>query len=170
MDDVTPSSASAGAAPRSQSNAIPHGNARTRARQGAFLAAYMQTARVDLAAKASEIDRGTHYDWLAKDPEYPALFEEAHRVAAQSMLDAAVGRARQGVKKAVYHEGKIVGYDIVYSDRLMERILEAWFPRDFKRGYTHEHTGKDGKPLIPLELWDSLVSAVQEAPNDSPAV
>ena len=28
--------------------------------------------------------------------------------------------------------------------------------------YAHEHTGKDGKPLLPPELWDSLMRAVDD--------
>jgi hypothetical protein len=36
------------------------------------------------------IDRGTHYDWLQKDPVYRAKFERAQEVAIQALEDEAV--------------------------------------------------------------------------------
>jgi len=145
--------------PVNRADTITHDLARARASQGAFLAAYAQLARVDLAAKAAEIGRHTHYDWLKNDPAYPALFAEAQQLATQTLVDEAVRRAYEGTDEPVFHQGQQCGKVRKYSDRLMERLLE-WRVPEFKSRQTIEHTGKDGTPLVPLEAWDALTKAL----------
>lgn len=140
-----------------------HDNARTRASQGAFLAKYAQCARVDLAAAAADIARSTHYRWLEDDPEYPALFAEADRLARQFIMDLAVERATTGWAEPVFYEGKQVSTKQVFSERLLERFLEAKFP-EFRRHHV-EVTGKDGAPLIPLEAITELLKRAEDDPS-----
>jgi hypothetical protein len=52
-------------------------------------------------------------------------------------------RAIEGVEEDVWHNGEVVGKRIVYSDRLLSKMADAFVPefRDVKRV---ELTGKDG--------------------------
>lgn len=134
-----------------------HRNARTRANQGAFLAALSKTGRIDKAAEAAGIGRQTHYDWLKADPEYVQMFADAEVLAAQMLEDTATGRAVEGWDEPVFHEGKLCGTVRKFSDRLLERLLEARMPSRYRRNVKAEVTGKDGEPLIPLEAIDALI-------------
>jgi hypothetical protein len=66
-----------------------------------FLKAYATVCQGTLAARMAGIDRGTHYDWLQKDPQYKAQFEAATDQAAQALEDEAVRRAYEGVERPV---------------------------------------------------------------------
>ena len=151
-------------------DATGHANARTTRSQGAFLAAYAETARIDLAAKAANISRQTHYDWLKKDPEYPALFAEAEELAAQTLLDEAVRRGRDGWDEPVTVAGEKVLIRR-YSDRLMERLLEAKFPVMFRSNLAHrlvDQAGKD-RDVIDFSALDKLIRAADERDKDVPS-
>lgn len=153
-----------------QPDATGHVNARTTRSQGAFLAAYAETARIDLAAKAANISRQTHYDWLKKDPEYPALFAEAEELAAQTLLDEAVRRGRDGWDEPVTVAGEKVLIRR-YSDRLMERLLEAKFPVMFRSNLAHrlvDQAGKD-RDVIDFSALDKLIRAADERDKDVPS-
>lgn len=133
-----------------------HLHARRRANQGAFLAAYAQTAHIEDAASAAGIARSTHYLWMKEDPEYPALFAEADELATQVLIDAAVRRGVHGWEEPVFHEGKVCGHVRKYSDKLLELGLRAR-RKEYRPKYDFEHTGKDGTPLIPLAFVDELI-------------
>lgn len=144
-----------------------HANARRRAHQGAFLAAYAQCAHIEDAATAAGIARSTHYLWMKEDPEYPALFAEAEELATQVLIDAAVRRGVHGWDEPVFHEGKKCGTIRKYSDKLLELGLRARHPA-YRQKYDVEHTGKDGKPLIPLAMLDALLHGAPSS-DDEPA-
>ena len=144
----------------SQSDASGHDNARTRAKQGAFLAAYAENSRVDLAAKSAGIARSTHYEWMKTDQQYPALFAEAEELAAQTLLDEAVRRGRDGWDEPVTIAGEAKTVRR-YSDRLMERLLEAKFPVMFRSNLAHrlvDDKGKD-RDVIDFSALDKLIRA-----------
>lgn len=152
------------AQPQTQPDTIGHDNARMRARQGAFLAAYGKTCRVDLAATAADIARQTHYEWLKADPGYAALFEETKALARQILMDEAVSRATTGWLEPVFHNGQQCGQINKRSDRLLERLLEANFP-EFRRHV--ELTGKDGAPLLSLAAVGELIKRIEDG-SDTP--
>lgn len=144
-----------------------HSYARTRANQGAFLAAYAQCCHIQRAADAAGIGRRTHYDWLRDDPEYAALFEEAKELATQVLEDAAVQRAVDGWQEPVFHEGKIVGSITKFSDRLLELCLRAR-RAEYRPVQKHELTGKDGKPLIPIDALDAIIHGAPDNEDTIP--
>lgn len=146
------------ASEQEKSGAVLHDNARKQAHQGAFLAAFAKTCRIDRAAEAAGIHRQTHYDWMRDDPAYVVMFEEAKALAHQVLEDAAVDRAVDGWDEPVFHEGKPCGVIRKRSDRLLEVLLRAKKPAEYRDRSTVEHTGKDGAPLIPLESWRKLVA------------
>jgi hypothetical protein len=141
-----------------QSDTVGHDYARTRARQGAFLAAYANSSRIDLSAEAAGIARSTHYEWLKRDFEYPALFAEAEELAAATLMDETVRRARDGWDEPITVAGEKVMVRR-YSDRLMERLLEAKFPVLFRSNLAHrlvDDKGKD-RDVISFEAIDRLI-------------
>jgi hypothetical protein len=80
------------------------------------------------------IDRGTHYGWIKKDPEYRAQFEAATDQAAQTLKDEAVGRAYEGVERPVTVAGK---RELVreYSDTLLIFLLKGMRPAKYRERY-----------------------------------
>lgn len=143
-----------------ESDEIPQSNTRVRMRQGAFLAAYGRSGRVSVAADAAGIDRSTHYDWMKSDPEYPALFAEAERLAADFIRDKAVEKAVEGWEEPVFHNGQVCGHIRKFSDRLHERLLEAKCPEFRQR---HEHSGPGGGPIqleADFNATDELISRI----------
>ena len=97
----------------------------------AFLAAYSETGNVREAARAAGIDRGTHYDWLRKDPEYVTAFAHAQEDAADTLEAVARNRAIQG------------------SDLLTIFLLKGLRPERYRERYNvtgemqHAHTWAD---------------------------
>lgn len=58
--------------------------------------------------------------------------------------DAAITRAKDGVKRTVFYQGRKCGSETFYSDGLMMTMLRAGDPK--YRSAT-EVTGKDGGPI-----------------------
>jgi len=141
---------------------------RKKMHQGAFLAAFERTAHIGLSAEAAGINRWNHWEWLKTDPDYAAEFEKAKAVAQMVLEDEVVRRAVHGTEEAVYHDGKVVGHHLRYSDVLLMFKLKALDPRIYREHQTIEHTGKDGAQLIPLEAWDAIGRAL--ASNGSSSV
>jgi hypothetical protein len=111
-----------------------------RKRQERFLAAYGKCPSITRAAEAAQIAMKTHYEWLHKDPTYPARFAEAEKIATQNMIGVAYDRAME------------------MSDRLMILFLNARAPEQFadaqriymESRHYHKHTGEVGvKPVTP---------------------
>ena len=106
-------------------------------RQGAFLSAYAKTGRIGKASQIAEVDRTTHYNWL-KEPEYSRAFDQAKRLAFQSLADEAWRRA--------------MGEDCSQaSDRLMIKLLESLGPAtgnpEYGPSVKHEHSTAPGRPM-----------------------
>lgn len=118
-------------------------------RQGAFLAAYAQLARVNKAADAAGVDRRTHYDWLREDGDYREEFERAKELAVQQLEDEAVRRAVEGVEEPMNIGGEMIMVR-KFSDPLLMFILKGQKPTVYRERQSIEHTGKDGSPLIDL--------------------
>jgi hypothetical protein len=79
--------------------------------------------------------------WLEREPEMHARIRAAQLDGYAHIESAAIDRAVNGVEKAVYYQGEVVGYETQYSDALMNTILKARVP-----GYNpdsnvnHNHT------------------------------
>lgn len=141
---------------------FPRVNARSvdrAANQARFLAAYAQSGQVLQASRWAHVNRWQHATWMREDPTYPARFQEARRRSAQTLEDEAVRRAKDGIKKPLFYQGvpiRIHGelvYETVYSDRLMERLLEANDPERFRRNVQQTNiTEMDPSTLTEAQL------------------
>jgi hypothetical protein len=60
------------------------------------LEAFRELGRVDQACEAAKVPRRTFYEWIQRDEEFAAKFEEARRPVADLLEDEAVKRAIAG--------------------------------------------------------------------------
>jgi len=109
-------------------------------KQAAFLTALVIYAgHKTKAAKAAKVSRSLTYRWLELDTNYQVLYARAQRQAFGVLEDEMVRRARDGVKKGVYFQGTLCGYETVYSDGLMMMLARAGDPK--YRSSTVDHRG-----------------------------
>lgn len=157
--------------------------ATTLATQALFLQSYAQIGVVTAAAKMAGIDRSVHYEWMAdveKYPDYKAKFEDAHQQAIDRLEVEAIRRGLSGWEEPVFGRGKDANAGTVqvgtirrYSDRMLEIMLRARRPADFRERM--EVTGKDGgaikfksEDLAALSIedlqakWATMQSALNE--------
>mgnify|MGYP001583741456 CR=1 FL=1 len=119
-------------------------------RKSAYLRAVSRTGNITRAADAARISRITHYDWMAGDPGFEPRFEEAMDKYLDSLEREADRRAVAGVRRAIYYQGKVVGYERVWSDTLLMFRLNAERPKKYK--YRSEVSGPGGGPIPVVDL------------------
>ena len=93
----------------------------------AFLAAYETVGNISRAARSADISRGTHYDWMEKDPAYRAGFEKAHRRASDLLEEEARRRAMEGYHEPVVYKGHFTG------EWVMPDGSDPWDPETGRR-------------------------------------
>jgi hypothetical protein len=93
-----------------------------------FLRIYATCGQLKVTCQATRTDHSVHYYWLDTDPVYEAAFARAKDIAANTLEDEAIRRARDGVTRAVYHQGQVVGEELVYSDTLLIFLLKGAMP------------------------------------------
>ncbi|MGA2578434.1 MAG: hypothetical protein ABSH24_20670 [Bryobacteraceae bacterium] len=98
-------------------------------RKRCFLAAFSASGgHLSRAAIAANVSRRAHYRWLKTDDKYKRAFESAEMEASAVLEDEARRRAFEGVVEGVYYQGKLVGREMKYSDRLLVQLLKAHHP------------------------------------------
>lgn len=134
------------------------------ASQDAFLEEYARLGCISGAAKAAEVGRRTHYDWLEADPEYRERFEDAREEAADMLELEARRRAVSGVQEPVFYKGVRVATVRKYSDRLLEFLLKAARPAKYRE--RHEITGPEGGPLVITRIERVVVDPANGEPDE----
>lgn len=86
------------------------------------------------AAKSVGVSLMFITQWCKDDALVNQRLQEAQRVGAQKLYSAAVERAVNGVDKAIYYKGEVVGHEKVYSDGLLQSLLKAKLPEFAKDG------------------------------------
>lgn len=116
----------------------------TTAKKRAFLAAFSETCSIIRAAKCAGVDRGTHYEWLARDRDYADRFHVAKEQAADALEDEAVRRAHEGMERPITVAGeKTIIRE--YSDTLLIFLLKGIRPQKYRENV--EVTGAGGGPI-----------------------
>lgn len=137
--------------------------------QKRFLLCFAATGSILRAARWAKIHRQTHYDWLnntlGNATTYAEAFRTAELQATRTLEDEAVRRAHEGVRRAVRHKGKIVGYESVCSDSLMMFLLKGMNPEKYRDRHDIRHGDPDGKPLLPLAALDQLFASDDAEPG-----
>lgn len=111
----------------------------TAERQALFLTALARTGLVGKSAKAAGVSyslvhktwlcEGTLREWSEQELDAAEVFKELMHEAQEAATDLLEAEARRrgmkGIDKPVWYKGRIVGHMKEYSDRLLERLLEA---------------------------------------------
>lgn len=126
-----------------------------KAGQRAFLAAFAECGQITKAAKAANVNRRAHYDWVATDPKYPARFAEACAQSGDALEDEATRRAMDGVMQVEWYQGRAVGTKRVYSDGMLMFLLRGQKPDKYREQLAV--TGAGGKALMPATLTIEFV-------------
>ena len=101
-----------------------------------YLRHYINTAgNLTKAAGFAGINRATHYNWLAADPDYADAYAQAQEQAADMIESELRRRAVQGDKQAVRYQGRVVGYERRKSDVLLMFLLKGLRPYKFRDNY-----------------------------------
>jgi hypothetical protein len=114
------------------------------------------------AAKSVNIARDTVYKWRQDYPEFKKRWDSAIEEGTDLLEDEARRRAADGVERAVYHAGEVVGRELVYSDTLMTLMLKGRRPKVYNRATDITLSGtEDGAPIKTLVIKGGL-------PNSDP--
>ena len=135
----------------------------TAQQQAAFLAQYAAIGNITSAANLAKIDRQRHYEWVndrVKYPDYPARFEQAIEQFKDTLERAIVQRGVYGLDRPIYQGGKLVGYERMYSDKLLELSAKAHMPSKYRERV--DLTGAGGGPIEVSTLASVPVAALQE--------
>jgi hypothetical protein len=125
-------------------------------KQRQFLAAYRECGIISLAAKAAGCERRSHSMWMARDPDYPALFAEAKEEACESLEKEARRRAVEGVDRPVYQGGRKIGTLKEYSDVLLIFLMKGAMPDKYKDRYSQDVT-------VTVDVSDRLAAGRERA-------
>ena len=112
--------------------------------QQAFLDAYRYSGMVKEAAAQVGCSRELHYGAMRTSETYREAFASVQRDLSYELEEEARRRAIDGVKIPVIYQGKVIGYDIRYSDALLVFLLEANDPEKFGGIQKELARNKDG--------------------------
>jgi hypothetical protein len=119
---------------------------RTPKLRAAFLGALAETGgNVTAACKKAKLPRATAYEWRDEDEAFRKDWDAALEIGTDALEDEALRRARDGVKKPIYQQGKRVGYVQEYSDTLLIFMLKARRPDKFRERI--QHSGDPNSPI-----------------------
>ena len=136
-------------------------------KQDRFLEAFAALGVITYAAKAAGCSHQAHYQWLQRDPDYPAKFRRALAMALDRAEAEVLRRGLVGWDEPVYgtqyntdptskHYGRPIGKHQVgtvrrYSDKLLLAWLAARNPAEW--GQHVEHSGRiEGPPATVVQL------------------
>lgn len=92
------------------------------------------TGSIPLARRELGISSKAFNDRRERYPEFAEEIVDALAFFREATLErAAVARAVDGILKPVWHKGDHVGYERVYSDTLLGKLLEANMPDKYKQ-------------------------------------
>lgn len=111
------------------------------------------------------LNRVALYKSLENDKEFKKEFDKVRDAAMDTAESEAIRRGVDGVNKPIFYLGEVVGYERVYSDHLLARLLSAY--RRNWRTTTSELSGLDGEPikLIVEYEGDGNGSGVKSSPS-----
>lgn len=94
------------------------------------------------AAAECGIGRATVFAWRAEDDDFREAWAEAYDEGTDVFEDEAKRRAVDGVDRPIFQQGECVGFERVYSDSLMQMMLQGRRPGVYKKG--NEDGGSGG--------------------------
>lgn len=143
----------------------------SRKKQKAFLSVLSRTGKIGVAAEAAGYTNTRFVRKLRnRDAEFAKKWDDAVDAAGDILEDEAIRRAVDGVEKAVYFQGKIVGYESHYSDQMLMFLLKGNRPDKFASRSQIDATlsANIGVALLPMtapamEDWQRAAIDVHDA-------
>lgn len=124
----------------------------TQTKKQIFLDAYGRIGVISAAARVANIDRVTHYNWMASDSKYAEAFALKEEEAKELLEEEAHRRAVAGVDKPLVYQGRIMtdrdGKPVTikeYSDTMLIFLMKGAMPEKYRDRY--EIGGLGGGPL-----------------------
>ncbi len=98
----------------------------------AFLAAFVQVARIGRAASIAGVDRHLHLYWM-RDAAFREAWALARHLACEALEDEAARRAIEGVERLTgWYQGSPGGVARDYSDNLLMFVLKGLLPDKYR--------------------------------------
>jgi hypothetical protein len=117
------------------------------------------------AAAAIGAHRRTIIKWPDRDEEFAQRWRSAVEEGADRLEDEAIRRARDGVERPVFYQGKIVGYTREYSDQLLIMLLRAKRPQIYRRRNGNVEPQGGGGSVVEVRWKEPEPQRLQEAPR-----
>ena len=121
-------------------------------RKAAFLEEYSKTGNVAHSCRIASVDRKSIYNWKEKDPEFLALFSEAHECALDALEFEARRRAVEGVLEPVFYKGEECGHIRRFSDTLLIFLMKGENPGKYRDNIAV--SGSDGGPVEVVQRYE----------------
>jgi hypothetical protein len=102
------------------------------------------------ACKRSGINRTLADSLRIRVPAFTEAWDQVFEEVTDSLEEAGLKRAVDGVEEDVYFQGMKVGKKRVYSDSLLAMMLQGRRPGVYKQRTAAELTGKDGAPIAQI--------------------
>ena len=93
-----------------------------------FLRHLEESGSVSFAARRTGIGRNTVYELRKVDPAFAQGWQKAVEMAAETLRDIAVTRARDSTECVLWRRGRRVGTIREYDNRLLQFLLRALKP------------------------------------------
>lgn len=106
----------------------PETETKVRRRQAAWLVAFIDTYNRGAACRASDVSLTVVAGWLCSDPVFRAMVQMAKDEVKDNVAGEVYRRAVKGLVRDVWHQGRRVGTQREYSDRLLELLAKRVDP------------------------------------------
>lgn len=137
---------------------------------------YLSLIREGITNKdaAAACGAGTKYFKRRRDadPEFEQAYQEA-RADGDDVIRAEIKRRGvDGVKRAIYHDGKVVGHKQEYSDPLLMFLAKSRMPTEFgdKQTIEHSHKFEGAAEQLVDKMATILGVKVPELPPQNPDI
>lgn len=134
-------------------------------RKRQFLRTLAETGIVSRAAAAAGWTSSMAYSLRTSNRDFAVMWDNAMEFSVDSLEEEARRRGQMGVRKPVYQQGRLVGYQQEYSDPLLILLLKAHRPDKFKDQQKVEHDHKGGVLVVPgvssNDDWEKQAAANQ---------
>lgn len=147
--------------------------------QSKFLAQLRKIPYVTKAAEMSGVSRAVVYDKRNQSQEFRKKWDEALKIAIETLESSCYVRATYGVKRGIWMKGpggvpvKVEDH-VEFSDRLAEFLLRAHAPEKYRETVRSEITTPAGQPFqtqdvsaIPLLGKDRLLKLIATLENQN---
>lgn len=140
-----------------------------------FIEAFREHKLITPACEAVGVGRTTVYDARRNDEEFAAKWAEVETEMVEAMEREAYRRAVEGVRKPLVSAGKHVTDVVEYSDGLLQFLLKARRPEQYRERHDINHSGRvDGTTKVEVVAVSvdrgkdvaELLAGINAAPGD----